>query len=69
MSLFKQFILQENTQKRLSTLRYRNFAIGAYFEKMNEQVVLKIALVKKRRKWFTALWNQSLNFNFPFSNA
>ena len=69
MSLFKQFILQEKTQKRLSTLRFRTFAIGAYFEKVNEQIVLKIALIKKRRKWFTSLWNQSQNFEFPFSNA
>lgn len=69
MSLFRQFILQEKTQKRLSTLRYRTFAIGAYFEKVNDQTVLKIALIKKRRKWFTALWKQSQNFNYPFSNA
>lgn len=69
MSLFKQFILQEKTQKRMSTLRFRTFAIGAYFEKINNQIVLKIALVKKRRKWFTSLWNQSQNFPFPFSNA
>jgi hypothetical protein len=69
MSLFKQFVLQEKTQKRLSTLRFRTFAIGAYFEKINNQIVLKIALVKKRRKWFTSLWNQSQNFKYPFSNA
>ncbi len=69
MSLFKQFVLQEKTQKRLSTLRFRTFAIGAYFEKANEQIVLKIALVKKRRKWFTSLWEKSQNFQFPFSNA
>jgi len=69
MSLFKQFVLQEKTQKRLSTLRFRTFAIGAYFEKLNDQIVLKIALVKKRRKWFSSLWRQSQNFNFPFSNA
>lgn len=69
MSLFKQFVLQGKTQKRLSTLRFRTFAIGAYFEKINNQVVLKIALVKKRRKWFSALWNQSQNFHYPFSNA
>lgn len=69
MSLFRQFIVQEKTQKRLSTLRYRTFAIGAYFEKVNGQIVLKIALIKKRRKWFTSLWNQSHNFDFPFSIA
>lgn len=69
MSLFRQFIMQERTQNRLSTLRYRTFAIGAYFEKVKDQIVLKIALVKKRRKWFTSLWNQSQNFTYPFSNA
>lgn len=55
ISLFKQFILQEKTQKQLSTLRYRTFAIGAYFEKVNNQTILKITLIKKRRKWFTFL--------------
>ncbi|MCW5914347.1 MAG: hypothetical protein KIT66_07045 [Chitinophagaceae bacterium] len=59
---------QENTQKRLSTLRYRTFATGAYFEKVKDLIVLKIALVKKRRKWFTSLWNQSQNFTYSFSN-
>lgn len=48
MSLFKMFILQESSQRRLATLRYRTFAIGAYFEKINDQIVLKIALVKRR---------------------
>ena len=35
-SLFRAFVLQEKTQKTLATLRYRTFAIGAYFEKQNE---------------------------------
>ena len=47
MALFKTFVLQEKTKIRLSTLRYRTFAIGAYVEKMNNQLVLKIALSKK----------------------
>ena len=34
MALFRTFVLQEKTQKTLSTLRYRTFAIGAYFEKV-----------------------------------
>lgn len=71
MSLFRMFVLQEKTQKTLSTLRYRTFAIGAYFEKINNRLVLKIALNKKRRAWFSGLWNFSKEFNFPFqfSNA
>lgn len=71
MALFRTFVLQEKTQKTLSTLRYRTFAIGAYFEKINEKLVLKIALNKKRRAWFSGIWNHSKVFNYPFvfSNA
>ena len=66
--LFRTFVLQEKT---LSTLRYRTYAIGACFENQNEKLVLKIALNKKRRKWFGGLWNYSKTFNYPFeiSNA
>jgi hypothetical protein len=66
MSLFRTFVLQEKTQKTLSTLRYRAFAIGAYFEKQNGKLVLKIALNKKRRVWFSALWNHSKVLDYPF---
>lgn len=71
MSLFRMFVIQEKTQKTLSTLRYRAFAIGAYFENNNGKLILKIALNKKRREWFKGLWNSSESFNFPFqiSNA
>ena len=66
MSLFRMFVLQEKTQKTLSTLRYRTFAIGAYFVKVNDKLVLKIALNKKRREWFSGLWNYSKEYDFPF---
>jgi len=71
MSLFRTFLLQEKTQKTLSTLRYRTFAVGAYFTKVNDKLVLKIALNKKRRAWFSGLWNYSKVFEYPFifSNA
>ena len=71
MALFRTYVLQEKTQKTLSTLRYRIFAVGAYFEKVNDKLVLKIALNKKRRAWFSGLWNHSKEFEFPFqfSNA
>jgi hypothetical protein len=71
MALFRTFVLQEKTQKTLSTLRYRTFAIGAYFEKINGNMVLKIALNKKRRAWFDGLWNYSKAYDFKFdiSNA
>ena len=68
MAIFKLFVLQENTQKTLSTLRYRVFAVGAYFEKVGDTLKLKIALTKKRRKWFAGLWDYPLNLPLAFSN-
>ena len=69
MALCRTFVLQEKTQKTLSTIRYRTFAIGAYFEKINDKLVLKIALSKKRRAWFSGLWNYSKVFGYPFDVA
>lgn len=71
MSIFRTFLLQEKTQKRLSTLRYRTFAIGSYFETVNGKTVLKLSLQKKRRAWFSGLWTHSKTFEHPFvfSNA
>ena len=66
MALFRTFLLKEKTQKTLSTLRYRTFAIRAYFEKINDTLVLKIALNKKRRAWFSGLWNYWKEFEYPF---
>lgn len=66
MSLFRMFILQSKTQHTLSTLRYKTFAIGAYFEKIADQFVLKLALNMKRREWCKGLWNQSNSVNLPF---
>jgi len=60
ISVFRMFMLKEKTQKSLSTLHYRTFAVGAYFEKIGNTLKLKIALVKKRRKWFQSLWDYPL---------
>lgn len=69
MSIFRMFVLQEKTQKMLTTLRYRVFAIGAYFTKVKDRLVLNIALHKKRRQWFNGLWDYNINFPVEFSNA
>lgn len=66
MSLFKQFIKQEKTQRRLSTLRFRTFAIGAYFEKGKDQIVLKVALVKKAAKMVRVALGAITKFSIPF---
>lgn len=69
MSIFRIFVLQEKTQKTLSTLRYRTFAIGAYFEKSGDTLKLRIALSKKRRKWFVGLWDYPIDLNKKIANA
>jgi hypothetical protein len=71
MALFRQFILNSQTQQTLSTLRYKAFAIGAYFEKTKNKYVLKMALHQKRREWFTGLWYNTNEIKLPFifSNA
>ena len=69
MSIFRLFVLQEKTQKTLSTLRYRTFAIGAYFEKVGDTLKLKIALTKKRRKWFVGLWDYPIDLSMKISTA
>ena len=65
--LLHQF--RKKTQKTLSTLRYRVFSIGAYFEKSNDTLKLKISLIKKRRKWFDSLWDYPINLTNNISNA
>ena len=71
MALFRQFLLNSKVQHTLSTLRYRTFTIGAYFQKINNKYTLKLSLNMKRREWFAGLWNQSNQVNLPFklSNA
>jgi len=71
MSIFRMFVLKSEVQHTLSTLRYKNFAIGAFFQKHRGKYLLKIALARQRRKWFTGLWYDSNNVHLPFvfSNA
>lgn len=71
MSLFRLFIVNSQVQERLSTMRFKTFAIGAYLVKDGRNIVLKLSLALKRREWFTGLWNASKQFSLPvyFSNA
>ena len=64
-ALFCPFLLvtRKNTKNALSTLRYRSFAVGAYFEKVGDKIKLKIALTKKRRKWIATLWDFPLDLS------
>ncbi len=71
MNLFRRFIMSDNVQQRLSTIRYNTFAIGAYLTRDGRYTILKLALKLKRREWFTGIWNYSRHFEYPFvySNA
>lgn len=71
MSLFRQFVMNLPVQHRLSTLRFKTFAIGAYMVKEGRNVVLKLSLKLARREWFKGLWEDSKNFSLPvkISNA
>lgn len=66
MAIFRQFLLGSKVQHTLSTLRYKTFAIGAYFLRQNERYILKLSLNMKRREWFTGLWSHSSQVNLPF---
>lgn len=65
MSLFRQAILGQKQQPRMSTLRYRVFAIGAYMVKEGNSRILKLSLSMKRREWFTGLWKAASAFSLP----
>ena len=69
MSIFRLFVLQEKTQKTLSTLRYRTFAIGAYFIKVGASLILTIALTRKRRKWFVGILDYPIDLSQKISTA
>ena len=63
MALFRQFLLNSKVQYTLSRLRYKTFAIGAYFQKINNKYTLKLSFNMKRREWFEGLWNHSNQVN------
>jgi hypothetical protein len=65
MSLFRQVVLRETVQSKLSTLRYKVLAIGSYMVRNGNQRVLKMSLVKERREWFTGLWTAYDSLTFP----
>ncbi|MFT4224764.1 transposase [Dysgonomonas sp.] len=71
MAIFRLFIIKSEVQNRLSTLRFKTFAIGAYFENVDGRVILRLALHPQRRRWFETLWNRANQFKTPaiFSNA
>jgi len=71
MVIFRIFIIRSEVQNRLSALRFKTFAIEAYFENVDSRIILRLALPPQRRRWFETLWNAAKDLNplAVFSNA
>lgn len=67
ISLFRQVILGVNFQHRLSTLRFKCFAIGSWIGKKYRRSVLKVGLNVKRRPWFEGLFSKIEEFSWDFA--
>ena len=48
MSLFRQSIIGSNVQQKMSTLRYKLFAMGGYMVKDGNRRILKLSMAMKR---------------------
>ena len=71
MVLFRQFLLNSKALHSLLTLRYKAFAISAYFQKINDKYTLKFSLNMKQKEMFDGLWKHSnqVNLLFMFSSV
>ncbi|MDP1552632.1 MAG: IS1380 family transposase [Methanobacteriaceae archaeon] len=67
MSLFSLTIVNSPVAHRLSTLRFKMFAIGSYMIKNGNDRILKLSLAMKRREWFTGLWDKTKVFQLPIN--
>jgi hypothetical protein len=65
MSLFLLTVVNSPVAHRLSTLRYKLFAIGSYLIKNGNDRILKLSLAMKRREWFTGIWDRTKVFKLP----
>lgn len=65
MSLFRHVVLGGDRHPRMSTLRYRVFAVGGYMIKEGSSRVLKLSLAMKRRSWYMGLWEEASAFSWP----
>ena len=61
MSVFRHAVLRQKVHHTLSTLHHKVLAVGAYWDKPNEDTkpTIRLAIAKKRRPWFEGLWAQA----------
>jgi hypothetical protein len=67
MSLFIITVVNSPVAHRLSTLRFKLFAIGSYIVKNGNRKILKLSLAMNRRQWFIGLWDKSNEFKLPIN--
>jgi len=67
MSLFKHAIINAGKSSMMATLRYKLFNISAYITKEGNSRILNLALISKRRQWLLGLWDNSKQFELPYS--
>jgi len=67
MSLFLLTIVNSPIAHRLSTMRFKLFAIGSYLIKNGNDRILKLSLAMKRREWFTGIWDRTKVFELPLN--
>ncbi len=67
ISLFRQAVLGVKLPPRLSTLRFKCFAIGSWIGKKYRRSVLKVGLNVKRRPWFEGLFSKIEEFSWDFA--
>lgn len=59
MSLFRQTVLRSKVQHTLSTLHGQVLATGAWWHPDKEQSRLLLALPRRKRDWFSGLWENA----------
>lgn len=59
MSLFRQAVMRSEVHHTLATLHHKVFAMGDLWDPGAGKKVLRLAVVRRRRKWFECLWAQA----------
>ena len=59
MSLFRQAVMRSKVSHSLLTLHGMLLAVGAYWRPDKTQNHLLLCISRRRRAWFTGLWNQA----------
>ena len=69
MSIFRLFVLQEKRRKHYLHYDIEPLLLELIFEKVGDTLKLKIALTKKRRKWFVGIWDYPIDLSQKISTA